>query len=84
MMVIISEILLILKEEEMEVIEEDMVEIEGEEEDMEEIEDTMEDLEVIEEIGMIEVMVTLKEEMKEKMVDGIKEIPTGRMMLPNL
>jgi alkyl hydroperoxide reductase subunit AhpC len=83
-MVIISEILLILKEGEIEVIEEDMEEIERAENYMEEKEETMKDLEVIEEKGMIEVMVILKEEMKEKMVDVIKKIPTGRMMLLNL
>ena len=79
----ILEILLTLKEEEMEVIEEDTEEIEEAEVVLEEIEVTKEDLEEIEEIEVTEVMVTLKEEMKGKMVDGIKEIPTGKMMLLN-
>lgn len=79
----ILEILLTLKEEEMEVIEEDTEVIEEAEVVLEEIEVTKEDLEEIEEIEVTEVMVTLKEEMKGKMVDGIKEIPTGKMMLLN-
>lgn len=83
MMETILEILLTLKEEEMEVIEEDTEEIEEAEVVLEEIEVTKEDLEEIEEIEVTEVMVTLKEEMKGKMVDGIKEIPTGKMMLLN-
>ena len=70
MMETILDILLIVKEEEMEVIEEDMVEIEVEEVVLVEIEVIKEDLEEIEEIGVTEVMVISKEEMKEKVEDG--------------
>ena len=76
----ILEILLTLKEEEMGVIEEDMAEIEVVEVVLVEIEVIKEDLAEIEEIEVTEVMEILKEEMKEKMGDGIKEIPTGKMM----
>lgn len=79
----ILEILHILKEEEMEVIEEDMVETEEEEEDLGVIKVTKVDSEEKKEIEMIEAMATLKEEMKEKMGDGIKEIQTGKMKLEN-
>ena len=80
MMETILEILLTLKEEEMGVIEEDMAEIEVVEVVLVEIEVIKGDLVVIEEIEVKEVMEILKEEMKEKMGDGIKEIPTGKMM----
>ncbi len=80
MMETILEILLTLKEEEMGVIEEDMAEIEVVEVVLVEIEVIKEDLAEIEEIEVTEVMEILKEEMKEKMGDGIKEIPTGKMM----
>lgn len=76
----ILEILLTLKEEEMVVIEEDMAEIEVVEVVLVEIEVIKEDLAEIEEIEVTEVLEILKEEMKEKMGDGIKEIPTGKMM----
>ena len=76
----ILEIHLTLKEEEMGVIEEDMAEIEVVEVVLVEIEVIKEDLAEIEEIEVTEVMEILKEEMKEKMGDGIKEIPTGKMM----
>jgi hypothetical protein len=74
-----------LEEEEMEVTEEVMVAIEGEEEeeeDLEEIEVIEEDLVVIEETEVIEALVTPKEEMKEKMEDGMVKIKTGKMSQP--
>jgi hypothetical protein len=83
MMETLLDSLLIVKEEEMEVIEEDMVELEVEEVVLVEIEVIKEDLAEIEEIGVTEVMVISKEEMKEKVEDGIKKIQTGKMMLLN-
>ena len=74
-----------LEEEEMEVTEAVMVVIEGEEEeeeDLEEIEVIEEVLVVIEETEVTEALVTQKEEMKEKMEDGMVKIKTGKMSQP--
>jgi phage terminase small subunit len=82
---IIMVILHNLEEEEMEVTEEVMVVIEGEEEeeeDLEEIEVIEEVLVVIEETEVTEALVTQKEEMKEKMEDGMVKIKTGKMSQP--